>query len=202
MRRAAAARCRAHEALQARTAEHLRASGWPLSDTVPIRAVVAHRSPWTRTAVGDALDRVGIRVVALLDDGADTLGAAVAEQPDVIFVQDRLPSLSGVELVTLLRRFVPQAVVAVHALHAGLVPELVAAGAQAAFTRRVTVEEVAAQTLSCLGGNVPACAVVSCWSDGRRQTWPRVAGSDLVPTRPATAEVGDQRAPALRVPVS
>ena len=46
--------------------------------------VVAHRQPWWRDKVRDALDRAGLCVHVVLEEGADVVAVLVAEQPEVV----------------------------------------------------------------------------------------------------------------------
>lgn len=114
------------------------------------RAVVVHRNAWLRDTLGLRLAELGVRVVAETEDGAEGLGLAIAEQPDVLVVEDRLPSLPAVEVVSGVRQYVLGALVAAHVEHQEDVPKLVAAGADAVFGRRVTPGVMAEQLASLL----------------------------------------------------
>ena len=149
------ARRREQQALLARAAEQLRSSGGVLSGRAKPRAVLAHRNPWLRDTVADRLRDEGIDVVGLFDDGADCAGTLVVEQPDLLLVEDRLPTLTGVEVVHRARQFAPRTVVGAQALDAGSVAALFDAGAQAVFTRRVPPADMVDQLLACLDGAAP-----------------------------------------------
>ena len=146
------ARRREQRALLARAADQLKASGGVLAGRVRPRAVLAHRDAWLRDAVASGLRDEGIDVVGLFDDGADCAGTVVVEQPDLLLVEDRLPTLSGVEVVLRARQFAPRTVVGAQALDADSVAALFDAGAQAVFTRRVPPADMVGQLLSCLDG--------------------------------------------------
>ena len=146
------ARRREQQALLARAAEQLRSSGGVLAGRVRPRAVVAHRNPWLRDTVATRLSAQGVDVVGLFDDGADCAGTLVVEQPDLLLVEDRLPTLTGVEVVLRARDFAPRTVVGAQALDAGSVAALFDAGASAVFTRRVRPAEMVESLLSCLDG--------------------------------------------------
>jgi CheY-like chemotaxis protein len=110
--------------------------------------VVAHRNPWLRDTVAKRLGDEGIDVVGLFEDGADCAGTLVAEQPDLLLVEDRLPTMSGLEVVLRARQFAPRTVVGAQALDAGSVAALFDAGATAVFARRVPPADMIAQLLA------------------------------------------------------
>jgi hypothetical protein len=72
-----------------------------------------------------------------------------------VLVEDRLPTLSGVEVVRRVRTFVPTAIVGVQCLDGSGVQALAEAGAQAVFTRRMPPAEIADQLLACLVSGSP-----------------------------------------------
>ena len=146
------ARRREQQALLARAEEQLRTSGGVLAGRVRPRAVLAHRNPWLRDTVAGRLRDEGVDVVGLFDDGADCAGTLVVEQPDLLLVEDRLPTLTGVEVVLRARQFAPRTVVGAQALDASSVAALFDAGAQAVFTRRVPPADMVDQLLGCLDG--------------------------------------------------
>jgi CheY-like chemotaxis protein len=128
---------RTQEALQARA----RTVHAPQEDRP--RAVLVHRNAWVRDKLTLHLAELGVQVLAEAEDGAEGLGIAIAEQPDVVLLEDRLPSLPAVELVAGVREYVPEALVAAHVEHKEDVPALVEAGASAVFSRRVPPEVIA-----------------------------------------------------------
>ena len=146
------ARRREQEALLARADQQLRTSGGVLNGHVPTRALLAHRNAWLRETVAKRLEARGIAVVGLFEDGAEAAGTVVVEQPDIVLVEDRLPTLSGVDVVRRVREFAPQAVVGAQVLDSDGIRALVEAGAQAVFTRRIPPVEIADQLLECLQG--------------------------------------------------
>jgi len=142
------ARRHEQQALLARADQHLRESGQVLTGRAPTRAVLAHRNGWLRDAVAKRLTAEGVEVVGMFEDGADAAGTLVVEQPDLLLVEDRLPTLTGVEVVRRARDFSPQTVVGAQVLDSAGVQALVDAGAQAVFTRRVPPAEIADRLLS------------------------------------------------------
>lgn len=146
-------RRREQAALIARADAQLRATGELLGRTSGTRAVLAHRDPWLREKVIDRLTSSGVTIVGEFEDGADAAGTAVAEQPDLVFVEDRLPTLTGAEVVRRVRSFSPRTVVGAQVLDSAGIGVLVDAGAQAVFTRRIPPLELADQLLLCLHGD-------------------------------------------------
>lgn len=105
------------------------------------RVVVVHRQEWMRRQLGLALTEQGLLVVATCDDGADCLGIAVAEQPDLVVVESRLPSFPAVDLLGSLREFSPRSFLAAQTESDDDVQKLIDAGASAVFSRRIPVPD-------------------------------------------------------------
>ena len=101
------------------------------------RAILAYRQTWPARAVSDALTARGGAVVALLSDGAELVGATIAEQPEVVVTEELLPTLTGIEAVTQICEFAPTAFVAVQVDVATHAPAFLKAGARAVFSRRI-----------------------------------------------------------------
>jgi DNA-binding NarL/FixJ family response regulator len=83
------------------------------------------------------LAELGVEVLAEADDGADGLGISIAEQPDLVLVEDRLPSLPALELVAAVREYAGHALVGAQVEHEADVAPLVEAGVNAVFSRRI-----------------------------------------------------------------
>jgi CheY-like chemotaxis protein len=142
---------RQHDAVVARADAQLRASGQLLRSTVERRVVVAHRNDWLVRRLQQTLEDRGVLVVARTDNGADAVGLVVAEQPDLLLVEDTLAMLPGVEVVREVRYFSPDTLVAAQAAHGGRVDQLLEAGATTVFTRQVPPHEVARSLLELVG---------------------------------------------------
>jgi twitching motility two-component system response regulator PilH len=134
---------RQHEALVRRTEEQLLASARVRRTTGPARVIVVHRNEWFKDKLTEALRSSGIDVIAQLENGADGVGVAVAEQPDLLVVEDKLPMISGEEVVRQVRHFSPTTLTAVQVSYDDAVATAVEAGAHTAFPRRVPPAEVA-----------------------------------------------------------
>ncbi len=106
------------------------------------RAVVAHRSDWLRARLAEEFADLGVDVVGEGEDGAEAVAMTVVEQPDLLLIEDRLPWLTGVEVVQAVREFAPRTAVAVQLEDAAGADALVAAGASAVFSRSVQPAQV------------------------------------------------------------
>ncbi|MCW2616334.1 MAG: liaR [Frankiales bacterium] len=144
------ARRREQAAVLARAAEHLSASGQVLASRVPLRAVLAHRNTWLRDRVAAGLRAAGVEVVGEFEDGADAAGTVVVEQPDIVLVEDRLPTVPGLEVVRRVRLYSPNTLVGAQVMDGDGVGDALDAGAQAVFTRRTPPGDIAKELLRCL----------------------------------------------------
>lgn len=134
---------RQHQAMIQRTEEQLRESAHLLRTGAPARAIVVHRNDWFKDKLIDGLRRGGVDVVARLENGADAVGVAVAEQPDLLLVEDKLPMLSGVDVIRQVLRYAPRTIAGAQVCVDDGIAELLDAGARTAFTRRVPPADVA-----------------------------------------------------------
>ena len=142
---------REHAALVSRTDDHLRASARTLATTAPRRAVLVHRHEWFRERVARSLHERGIHVVAQLDNGADAVGVVIAEQPDLLLVEDSLAMLSGEEVLRSVSTYAPATVSAAQVAHDDRMGALLDAGAHAVWVRRVPPQDVAVQLAQLVG---------------------------------------------------
>lgn len=134
------------EALLARSAQSLRACGQgPLLEPAPRRAVLGHRDVWFIERVASGLARRGVETTACSDNGADLVGIAVAEQPDLVLVEQQLRMMPGCRVVEEVLRYCSRAVVVAQVPSGEDVAAMVDAGAVAVFTRQVTPADVAAE---------------------------------------------------------
>ena len=138
---------RQHDAVVSRAHEQLRTSGQLLRSTAERRVVIASRSYCLAAKVQQALEDRGVHVVARTDNGADAVGLVVAEQPDLVLVEDTLAMLAGLEVIREIRQFSPDTVVAAQAASGHRVGDLLEAGASAVFTRQVPPRDVAESLL-------------------------------------------------------
>lgn len=123
------------EALRRRTEQSLAASREVLAPDRP-RLLVAQRQAWTRAALCSALS--GLRAeahIAQASDGAEAVGIAIADQPHVLLIDDRLPLMNADEVIPAVREFSPGTLVAVQVSNRQEVAAALEAGAGYAFVR-------------------------------------------------------------------
>jgi hypothetical protein len=87
------------QAARGRAAEHLAQAPKGTWRQDQPRVVLAHRNEWFRSKLAVALTAEGIRVVADTDNGADASGITTVEQPDLLVLEDRLPSFTGPDVI-------------------------------------------------------------------------------------------------------
>ncbi len=141
---------REHDAVVRRAHDQLRLSGNLLRGTPERRAVIAHRNDWFAGKVAHALQDQGVLVVARIDNGADAVGIALAEQPDLLVVEDTLAMVPGEQVVRDVRTYCPDTLVAAQVAYGDRVQPLLEAGAAAVFTRQVPPLEAARSMLRLL----------------------------------------------------
>ena len=138
-----------HRAIIARTDAQLKASA-DLLRGAPARAVVVHRNAWFADRVGSALTGHGAELVACLANGAAAVGVAVAEQPELLLLEETLPMLGGADLVREILAYSPRSLIAVQVTYETGIATLRKAGARATYGRRVPPAEVAAAMMTLL----------------------------------------------------
>lgn len=144
------ARRREQAAIVARADEQLRSSGEVLRTEPEVRVVLAHRNAWLRGKVAARLADHGIRIVGVFDDGADAAGTIIVEQPDLVLVEDRLPTLPGLDVVRRVHAYCSSTVIGAQVLDSTGISPFVDAGARAVFTRRIPPTDIADQLVGCL----------------------------------------------------
>lgn len=142
-----------HRAIIASTDAQLRSSAELLRTTARPRALVVHRNAWFADKVATSLRASGVDLIAQLVNGAEAVGTAVAEQPDLLLVEDSLPMLSGEAVVREVRLLAPGTLIVAQVAHDSGVPPMLQAGARAAYVRSVPPADVAAGLLAVLRGD-------------------------------------------------
>ena len=137
-----------HDAIVERAEAHLRGSIGLLDRHHVTRTVVVHRSEWFTDKVSAGLATRGVEVVARLSNGAQAIGCVVAEQPDLLLVEDVLAMVPGVEVVREARQFSPETRIGAQVEHESGIAEILEAGASAAWARRVPPADVASGLLA------------------------------------------------------
>lgn len=140
-----------HRAIVERTEVQLRDSLLVVRGRTCLRAVIAHRSSWFGDKLTAALLEHRVTVVARVDNGAEAVGCVVAEQPDLLVVEDALPMLSGIAVVREVREYAPGTLVGALGGSPSAVSDLRAAGAHAAWSRQVSPADVGQGLLALLG---------------------------------------------------
>lgn len=138
-----------HRAIVARTDAHLRAGAGVLRRHGP-RVLLVHRNSWLTDKVGQALGTRGAQVIAQLTNGAEAVGVALVEQPDLVLVEDMLPMLSGQEVVREVLRYSTRSLIVAHVAHDDGIAAMLRAGAVAAFPRRAAPVDLADGLLALL----------------------------------------------------
>ena len=133
---------RQHDTLVERAQQHLREGAHAMSHRVPPTAVIAHRDAWFRDKVAQGLAREGIEVVGCTPNGAEAIGMAVAEQPDLLLVDSRLEMMRPAEVLAEAVRYAPRLLAGAQVDSSDSIPEVLGAGARLAFLRRVPAQTV------------------------------------------------------------
>jgi CheY-like chemotaxis protein len=141
---------RQRQALMDWTGRQLLGSGQLLRSVAAPRAVISHRQEWFSGKVVSGLQAGGVAVVANLPNGADALGVVVAEQPDFLLVEDKLPMVSGLELVKEAGRYARSTLVVVQVANDWEIGPFLDAGATTVYTRRTSPADIVADLLAAL----------------------------------------------------
>ena len=123
----------------------------PSSSRRPV-IVIAHRRPWWRDKVRGALEDAGLCVDFVVEDGADAVAVLLAEQPEVVLAEDRLPTASGLDLVRRARLLSPATFIALQVPDEQALQAALDAGVRAAYTRQVPPADVAHDVHARLAG--------------------------------------------------
>ena len=99
-------------------------------------ALVVHPELEARRELSSHLTGIGMEVLASCPDGAEGLGIAIVEQPDIVVLDDRIASSTGLELLADLLRW-STALVAAQVGDELVMGAMLDGGASAVFSRRV-----------------------------------------------------------------
>lgn len=100
------------------------------------RAVLIHRQDWLTDKLAAGLVALGIDVIATVSDGAVGCGIAIAEAPELVFLEASLPSMSGPEVIRRIVHCSPVTAVGAQVPHRPDRAALEALGATAVWTRQ------------------------------------------------------------------
>jgi CheY-like chemotaxis protein len=145
--RRADARRREHEVVRQLSAERVARTRAALQSPT---AVLAHRSTWLRTQVGNGLETHGITVIASVENGAEASGTVIAEQPDLVLLEDLLPSMPGLQVARRARTFSPGSVVAAQVSGLPVAEDFRREGALVVLTRSVPPQVIVERMVRCL----------------------------------------------------
>ena len=150
---------RQRRALAARTSEQLALAGAPLQPCLPRRLVLGHRSDWFAEKLERALCGTDVLLVSRVADADEAVGCVVAEQPDLLLVEDELPGLSTVALLQDVLRYSRHCAVGVQVQDGDRAGRLLDAGAAYVWHRQVLPAEVAQQLVAPLTPGLPLQAL-------------------------------------------
>lgn len=105
-------------------------------------ALVVHPDLDTRRQLRGRLMEIGIEVLATCPDGAEGLGIAIVEQPDLVVLDDRIASSTGLELLADLLQW-STAIVAAQVDDELVMAAMLDGGASAVFSREVSAAVMA-----------------------------------------------------------
>ena len=141
---------RERQALTDWTAHQLRENTHPLRSFAVPRAVIVHRNAWFKGKLTTGLAAGGITVVADLENGADGVGVVVAEQPDLLLLEHKLPMVTGLDVTRAVRCYAPSTVVVAQVTDEWEVGPFLEAGATTAYTRRIPPADIVADVCALL----------------------------------------------------
>jgi DNA-binding NarL/FixJ family response regulator len=106
--------------------------------------VVVNRNPWFVDRLCLALEQYGIDMVARLSNGAEALGVTIAEQPDLLLIEDAMALMRGEDVIAQAQQFAPRTLLAIQVDRESRAKDLTAMGADAALSRQRAPVDVAA----------------------------------------------------------
>jgi CheY-like chemotaxis protein len=133
---------RQHQAILQRAEHALRDSGSLLAWTNPRTAFIAHRQEWFTSKVTALLGAHGVHVLGHTDVGADVVGWALAEQPDLVLVEDCLAMVPGVDVVRQIRQYCDTTVIGALVAYNDRIAAMLEAGATTVHVRAVPPAQV------------------------------------------------------------
>jgi hypothetical protein len=122
----------------------------PMDLEVPARALVAHSRGWVVDRAATCFEALGFEVVGRTDNGADAVGIAAAEQPDVALLGDTLVMERCEEVVWDIRAVSPATLIGVHGSDQAHLAALLDQGADLMFGASVPPEAMAKDLVGAL----------------------------------------------------
>ena len=124
------------------------------SDEGGIRVLVVDDHPLVRSSLTDLIsDEADLIVVGECQDGAQVVDAVERLHPDVVLMDLSMPGMDGLAATEALRAVRPEPRVVVLSAHAGVRPEVEAAGADALVPKQLRSDDL----LTCLRTVVVGC---------------------------------------------
>jgi hypothetical protein len=143
---------REHEVIVERMQHALHVSGGLLRGTKPRTAFIAHRQEWFTGKMTALLQAHDVEVLGHTGIGPDAIGWAVAEQPDLVLVEDTLAMVSGEDVVREIRRYCDRTVIGALVPYSDRVGPLLDAGASTVHVRAVPPAQVVEDLVASLAG--------------------------------------------------
>jgi anti-anti-sigma factor len=143
------------QAARDRAAQHLAQAPEGTWQQEQPRVVLAHRNEWFRSRISAALTARGVTVVGDVDNGADASGVTTVEQPDLLVLEDRLPSFTGPDVIRRVKETCPGLLVAVQVLDDSFLARALEAGADATFGRSTAAPDIADLLVQLLADRPP-----------------------------------------------
>jgi DNA-binding NarL/FixJ family response regulator len=119
------------------------------------RVVLAHTQSWFVQRLASQLDHYGVVVRARAETGADAIGACIALQPEVLFLEERLPVMRSLDVAAEAALFAPDTRVVVQ-VRRRAVDEWREQDAVSIVDYRAPAAEVAARLVELAGVTTPA----------------------------------------------
>ena len=104
---------------------------------VKSRVVLVHRNTWLTGKLRQGLTDLGVHVAATAVDGAVGCGIAIAEAPDLVFLEANMPTFSGAEVMRRVLRCSPATTLTAQLSYPAQGHALLDAGAAAVWPRQV-----------------------------------------------------------------
>lgn len=144
-------------------------------------ALVAHRQEWFSRKVSAELTAAGVEVLGRTTIGAEAVGWAILEQPDIVIVEDTLMMLTGEQTVRELRRYCQRAVIGAVVRDNDQVGRMLDAGASTVHAR-ATPPALLVDLVTGLAANIAVDR--GCGSTGAVQIGTHGPGRELAVQQP------------------
>jgi hypothetical protein len=134
-----------HSALVAVLDEHLKRTGGALLAHGTARLVTLNRNDWFAGKLAAAAAELGITTLARPTSGAAAFGAMIAEQPELIVIEDTTTMIPALEIIEEVRAFSPHTHVVLQVGDGSRTGDFLDAGVSAVVHRCLLPGDVAAK---------------------------------------------------------